>query len=239
MYMAVFINSRNDRLYSVLPNHQYQLMDVTSDRRIDAEAAVKNIFRKAYGADINEFSPMLLCAQQQDQIDTVIGLRCAQGNQLFLESYLDLPIEEVIYQQCKIEVPRDSLVELGNLVAQRSGSSRQLFITLAFALEAAEVQWACFTATGQVKQLLRKLRLNPIELCKAQQRAVIGGDSSWGGYYDQSPTVCFGNVYQAVSQLRELPTVIAIYPQIENEVNLLAEQIRKGFNKGSIDYVQH
>lgn len=223
------VNPGFNRLYSVLPTHQYQLHSSSSERRQDAEAAVRSIFAKAYGADIHEFAPLLLCAELHGQIDTVIGLRNAAQSKLFSEQYLEYPIEQVIYQQSRVDINRRSLVELSNLVALRCGASRQLFITLAFALEQAKVQWACFTATEQVKQLLHKLSLRPIELGKASAHAVVNGASSWGGYYAQAPAVCFGNVYQAVKQLRQSPVVAAIYPQIEQQVTQLAEQIKQGF----------
>lgn len=227
--MAAFINSSSDRLFSVTPTHSFELHDYNSDTRVEAEQAVKNIFRKVYAADISEFAPALVCAQRNNKIDTVIGLRNAGQSELFLENYLNTSIEQTIYQKQGISIERNKLMELGNLVAIRSGSSRQLFIALAFALEAAEVEWACFTATTQVRQLLRKLGLEPIELCLASEQAVVNGDS-WGRYYADAPSVCFGNVYTAVRKLRQMPTVVAIYPMLESCINTLAKQIKKGFN---------
>ena len=227
--MATFISKRSERLHSVLPTHTFSLHDQTSERRGEAEQAVKRIFRQVYSADIGDFSPMLLTAERNDKIDTVIGLRNAAQDPLFLESYLDEPIEQLLKRQHNLTIERQCFIELGNLVAIRSGSSRMLFIVLAFALAKAGVKWATFTATPEVTRLLTKLGLAPIAICKASGQAVVNGESQWGTYYDDAPTVCFGNVSAALKVMTKLPTVNAIYHTIEPVVNRLAAQIIKGF----------
>lgn len=227
--MAAFINASSHRLFSILPTHTFGLYDQNSERRGDAEQAVKRIFRQVYNADIGDFSTLLLTAEREHEIDAVIGLRHAGQTSLFLESYMDKPIEQVLEQQHNLNISRDKFIEIGNLVATRSGTSRQLFIMLAFALAEADVEWVSFTATTQVEQLLRKLHLEPTVICKAQHRAVVNGDSSWGTYYDDPPSVCYGNVKQAIQILKQAPTVGAIYPTIKPMVNQLAQQISSGF----------
>lgn len=228
-------SAQSRRLVSVLPTQRFSLHNPQSLGRDMAQQAVKRIFRKAYGADINEFAPLLLCAHSQveagvshaDDIDCVIGLRGAAQHPLFLENYLSQPIEQEIATKHGVNIERNNLVELGNLVAVRSGISRELFITLTFALAEAGIEWACFTATTQVKQLLSKLGLMPIELCQASEQAVANGETDWGLYYLQGPAVCFGNVYDALAHLNSMPIVAAIYPQIAPQVKVLAAKLKK------------
>lgn len=229
--MAAFVNTSSNRLFSVLPTHQFALYHSASSGRPAAEQAVKQIFRQVYNADINEFSTLLITAEQNQEVDAVIGLRNASQTQLFLESYLPAPIEQVVKQKHDVSINRDNFIEIGNLVALRSGASRQLFILLAFALAEAGIEWVTFTATKQVEKLLRKLGLVPIAICKAEQQAVVNGDSSWGSYYEDPPTVCFGNVKNAIEVLQHKPTVSAIYPTIEPAVMRLAQQITEGFQR--------
>lgn len=227
--MAAFIKASSNRLFSILPTHSFGLYQPDSDGRGGAEQAVKRIFRQVYNADISDFSTLLITAESEQNIDAVIGLRNAGQAPLFLESYMDQPIEQILVKQHGLSITRDNLIEIGNLVAIRSGTSRQLFIMLAFALAKAGVEWVTFTATAQVEQLLTKLGLAPVAICKAQHQAVVNGESSWGSYYENPPTVCYGNVKQAIEVLKQAPTVSAIYPMIEPVIERLASQISQGF----------
>jgi hypothetical protein len=229
--MAAFIKSNENRLFSVLPTHSYALYEPEDQGRAEAEYAVKRIFRKVYNADITDFSTLLITAQHEEEVDAVIGLRNAGQTQLFLESYLPKPIEKLLEQDYGMNISRDSFIEIGNLVATRAGSSRQLFIMLAFALYEAGIEWVTFTATKQVELLLGKLAFQPIVIGKAQHEAVVNGESSWGTYYIDTATVCIGNVKQAIETLKQDPTVNAIYSTIRPMVKELAARISTGFKR--------
>ena len=77
---------------------------------------VKRIFRKHFASDINEFLPLLICAQSKGNIDSVVGLRSAQKETLFLEQYLAAPIEQVLQLEHGLSIDRNNLLEIGNLV---------------------------------------------------------------------------------------------------------------------------
>lgn len=225
--------ARDNRLFSVLPTHTYGLYAPQDAGRADAELAVRQIFRKVYNADIDDFSSLLITAESQDcdeaSIDAVIGLRHAGDEKLFLEHYLDRPIEQQLAQKHDLPLSRQGFIEIGNLVASRPGISRQLFIALAFALAEAGIEWVAFTATRQVSQLLHKLAMQPVVIGCAAEQAVVNGNSNWGSYYADSPSLCIGNVRGAIAVLQQNPTIRAIYPLIQSQVSQLATQIKRGF----------
>jgi len=44
-------------------------------------------------------------------------------------------------------------------------------------------------------------------LCEAHHDVVVNDSISWREYDQQSPKVCFGNIYQAVKQLSSMPGI--------------------------------
>lgn len=203
----------------------FHLYDIHNAQRSKAEAAVKKIFRSAHGADITSFLPCLLTAEINQRIAAVVGVRSAVNQPLFLEQYLNFPIETAIKNINGLDISRTSLVEIGNLVSCKTGVSRQLFIVLAFALERVNIEWVSFTATSQVEQLLAKLSLMPVVIGQANEESLVNGTDNWGTYYVDSPNVCVGNVYNAVYELRKSMRIREMVMQLTPTIHRLARQI--------------
>ncbi len=203
----------------------FHLYGVHSPQRSKAENAVKRIFRSAHGADITSYLPYLITAEINQCTAAVVGVRSAAGQPLFLEQYLDSSIESMIKKINGLDIPRNNLVEIGNLVSCKTGVSRQLFIVLAFALEQANIEWVSFTATAQVEQLLSKLSLCPVVIGQATEASLLNGTDDWGTYYVDRPNVCVGNVYNAVHELKKSIVIREMITKLEPTINQLAQQL--------------
>jgi hypothetical protein len=84
-----------------------------------------------------------------------LGMRpAASAPELFLEQYLDRPVEQEIAARANCPVGRDGIVEICNLAADQRGASRHLFVLLTAVLAAASYRWIVFTATPQVEKLI-------------------------------------------------------------------------------------
>jgi hypothetical protein len=217
-------------LSSLLSSHHFTVYQQNTLGREAAELAVKSIFSATYKADISDFLPLLITANKEQNLDAVIGLRSAHQCELFLESYLTMPIEKEAKERYRIDIDRKKLVEIGNLVSSKSGVSRQLFIVLAFALHKAGIEWVSFTATPQVEQLLHKLAFQPLEICQAQEQLAVNSSSLWGSYYAQSPKVSIGNVAQAVTTLKQTAIINAMYPKLVPLIDDMATKLQKGLS---------
>ena len=99
------------------------------------EAFIQQRFRKAHGADIRQFMPELFGVQNSSgQLCAVAGVRRAHLESLFLERYLDDPIEPLISATAERPVPRQDIVEVGNLAASDTGSARLSIIAITYLL---------------------------------------------------------------------------------------------------------
>ncbi|MDP5035193.1 MAG: thermostable hemolysin [Alishewanella sp.] len=196
--------------------------------RAEIEQFIQQQFRQHHQADINFFMPVLLSLHCAGQLTAVVGLTAAATQPLFLEQYLPAPIEQVLSAQQHIEVPRQHILEVGNLVASRSGSSLLLMVVLSELIIASPYQWIAFTATSEVQSLLSKLHYQPLALAPADVSKLADNPTGWGRYYQKQPTVMAGHALPAIASAQQLTRYQLIkrlfseqITQISAELNLL------------------
>lgn len=203
--------SRLDQLLggSVLP--RFELVDPGDDRRAAVERYIHERFVSAYGADVREFMPWLLTLRCAGSLSAVVGLRPADRGPLFVEHYLDQPIEQSLSAQRGLPVERRELLEIGNLVSTWRGSSQLLMVMLPLLASAMGYRWLVFTATAEVQKLIGRLHFETVPLCRADGNRLGARRQAWGRYYDNAPTVMAGYLPAALQQLaaQRLPTAIA------------------------------
>jgi len=218
-----------------------------SHNRKIIENYIAQQYQQTYDAQITEFSPLLLglCTinlnktalnktdLNENQIpETALGLKPGFMGKLFLEHYLDAPIEQVIAQHSKQPVDRHHVVEIANLVSTRRGGSLPLFLMMATALNLAGYRWMTFTATPQVEKLVKRLGVNlqtlaPAEAGKLQTATdKTKTDTKWGRYYDSNPYVLFGNLNEAVSKAQSKPQIQKFLQQHQHAIHSLAQRLR-------------
>lgn len=159
-------------------------------------ATIALVYRKAYGARLNAFMPQLLKISGRDGVfRAIVGLREAATQPLFLETYLDEPIEQAIAHRVEGEVSRESIIEIGNLAEFRPGDARLGIIATTRYLHVLGYRWVVFTAVPQLLNAFRRLGMEPVEIAEADpERLPADQRGVWGRYYDERPKVCFGDI---------------------------------------------
>ena len=143
--------------------------------------------------------PTLLAMEgQRNRVCGVVGFRRAATEPLFLERYLDMPIELALGERAGFSVPRTEIVEVGNLASSSCRAACQLVAALPRVLLADGNRWIVFTATAAVRGMLAKFRAPVIELAAATRDRLDDGDE-WGRYYDTDPRVIAGYLPDGVS----------------------------------------
>jgi hypothetical protein len=213
--------SSSDRVY---------LHGPTSVERHFAESFIQRIYAKAFGARVSHFMPLLLELRDDRGGRAVLGIRPASGAApLFLEQYLDRPVEQEIAARANCPVDRDAIVEIGNLAADQRGASKHLFVLLAAVLAAANYRWMAFTATPQVEKLIERLHYSPIALRRVNPDRIGEQVHDWGSYYDAKPRVAYCDLRGAMDAARNhlasarllqdnAVAIAAIASQIGNQV---------------------
>lgn len=165
-----------------------------SPRRKDAETFVRGAFKARYQAEVSSFAPNLMLLEQGERTVAVTGWRCAGDERLFLECYLDEPIENAVERLAGQPVRREKIVEVGNLAAERAGGSVDVILTLGRHLDQLGYEWVVFTATRELIGIFRKLGLPLLALAPADPSRLPEPVDDWGSYYESNPIVVAGRI---------------------------------------------
>ncbi|WP_223488573.1 thermostable hemolysin [Pseudomonas sp. A-RE-19] len=169
------------------------------------EAFIQQSFRNAHGADIRHFMPELFgMSNASDELCAVVGVRLASHEQLFLERYLDEPIDPLISAAANQPVDRAGIVEVGNLAASDTGSARMSIITITYLLAMGGLEWVAFTGNIGLVNSFHRLGLKPVTLCAADPARLGDDRHSWGSYYESKPWVHVGNIRAGFIHLRNI-----------------------------------
>jgi len=175
---------------------------VTHATRHAVEKFIRDGFNKAYGARIEVCHPTLMALYRDRELVAACGLSQAAAHPLFLEAYLDAPVEQVLSNILRTPVAREAIVEVGNLTVARVGCARQLIIHLTEYLHAHGPAWVVFSAVPQLRNNFVRLGIPLIRLAQADpDRLPSATREAWGTYYDSSPQVTAVKVAAARSAL--------------------------------------
>ncbi len=201
-----------DNLTGAYPT-QVETSTVQDRNRAEVEQFVHSNFLQAYGADVRLFMPTLMSLRSDDgKLLGALGLRLAKDDELFLERYLDRPVEQLLAARINSPVDRDGMVEVGNLAVSGAGGGRWLITALTAYLYASRGKWVVFTAGPVLCNAFSRMGMDLIELGDADPSR-LGADelATWGSYYDQKPKVMAGRVeygYQILQQRMQAQSVL-------------------------------
>lgn len=170
-------------------------VDAQHRAREEVQRFICQRFRRQYGARVTHFMPQLM-AERNDRLQwqAAVGYAPAETHELFLEQYLDVPVEVALARAFDVEVARDEVVEVGNLAADSPGAARRVIHQVTRHLHHAGFRWVVFTATRELANSFHRLRLIPTELAIADPARLPDGGTRWGSYYAHDPRVMGGNI---------------------------------------------
>ncbi len=169
-------------------------------RRAEAEGFIRHIFHRHYGAQVHSFAPHLLLVEEEGGVVAAAGWQDAAQGDLFLEHYLDEPIERLLERVLGQPLARSSLAEVGHLASVKPGGSLWVFQALAIHLHLLGYEWVVFTATRELIGIFTKLGIPLLALAKAEPSRLGAEAEDWGRYYDTRPIVVACRVRQALTR---------------------------------------
>ncbi|WP_078118427.1 thermostable hemolysin [Thiosocius teredinicola] len=177
-----------------------------AERRLDAETFVHAAFERAYGAHVQHFMPTLMSLRNDDDtLLAVLGLRIVDRQPLFLEQYLDRPVEQALSAAAGLPVDRASLVEVGNFAVGAIGGGRWLITALTAYLFGTGHTWAVFTCGPELRNAFRRLGVELVDIAPADPGRLSPQECAcWGRYYEQRPRVMAASVAQSYAVLSAL-----------------------------------
>jgi hypothetical protein len=188
----------------LMRNHLPQLgvthTTIGSPRRREAEDFIRARFAEHYNATVPGFAPNLMLLENDERVVAATGWRCAGSEALYLESYLDAPIEQLMARLAGQPVRRDRIVEVGNLAADRPGASIDVVLALSRHLDSLGYEWVVFTATRELIGIFSRLGLPLLALAAADPARLGAQAGAWGSYYETAPVVVAGKIRTALER---------------------------------------
>jgi hypothetical protein len=172
--------------------------------RASAERFIAATFRTRYGATICSFAPNLVALERHGEIYAAAGWRCAGDEPLFLETYLDDPIEALLEHTMGQAVARRGIVEVGHLSSVRRGGTVDVISGLSRHLSRLGFEWVVFTATAELISIFSRLSLPLLALAPADPARLGDACCDWGSYYDTRPVVVAGPIRLALQRANGL-----------------------------------
>ena len=182
-----------------------RLVDPADAGRESVERFIADVYLHRYGARLRSFLPHLLAYEDSaGSLVAAVGLRSGREGELFVEQYLDAPIEWAMpLRGITRAVDRRAVVEVGNFAATTPGIARELIVQLAHLLHEARMDWVLFVATQQLRNAFQRLHLSTVELAEARADHLRELCSDWGDYYASRPRLMCGNVAEGMALLRD------------------------------------
>lgn len=169
------------------------MYQTVSDLITDRYAAV-------HGAHIASDFPNHCTLTDQSGPCAVLGFRSAGAGSLFLERYLDDPIEIAVRDALGIAIARERIVEIGAHASSRPRATVALWATAAATLDGpSDVAVAVLTAP--LRAMFARIGLPIVEIAAAEPGRLGSHSAPWGRYYDSDPIVCAGSIAAARAPL--------------------------------------
>ena len=155
--------------------------------RATTETFIRGVYRETYGAQIDQFAPLLVASLDDTNVQCAAGLRFEEDG-FFSERYLDQPVDRILTGLGGVPIWRDEIFEVTSLASQSPSDVPRFFRQIAAFGKAGGFQWAFFTATERVQRLLTRMKL-PMNTLSAADPARVERPEQWGSYYSARPVV--------------------------------------------------
>ena len=133
-------------------------------------------------------------------VRAALGYSRACDRRLFLEAYVDLPIEQELERSLGRPFNRRDIIEIGNLAADNALAMVRLWAETANDL-GTDAEIAVSVLTRPLRAMFRRLGVTLYELMPANAERLSDKGIRWGDYYTKDPVVCAGFIAEGQARL--------------------------------------
>ena len=166
-------------------------VNVGDKARAEVEGFIRAVFKRAHSAEITHFMPQLVALRDQNGVlMAAFGWKKASDGTLFLEQYLDEPIESLISKTLNKNISREQITKIGNLAV---ANPRNAGILIAHVIQHSldmGIEWCVATAHHSLQNGLIKAGRDVYPLFNADKARLSQEEQTkWGTYYKHMPQV--------------------------------------------------
>jgi hypothetical protein len=175
---------------------------------VQAAQLIERRYREVFSAQVHpSFDQFMDCGPASLRA-AVVGYRRAGAEPLFLERYLDEPVEAAIARAMGRRCTRREIVEIGNFAADDALAMLDLWGSAANDL-GHDSEFAVATLTAPLRRIFARIGIPVHVLAPATVDRLGDTDGDWGTYYAQDPQVCVGLIAEgqrAIAAWRQRPS---------------------------------
>lgn len=187
------------------------------DEHNDISALIRESYHQVYNASLARCMTWLLGLYDAHGVLTsACGIQEASEGPLYLEKYLDDPIESTLSARLGITVPRCSIIEVGNFAARDGASARIMYAALCQLLIQYQYAWIVFTGTKKIRNTFHRMSLKPIELMPANPQRLGAESLCWGEYYQHDPRIMAGELAGGHTTLSQTSLLLQLLSELPN-----------------------
>ena len=167
-----------------------RLVEPEGRRRLETQEFIAQAYHRVFRANLQSFYPSLIALHGESPLLCgAAGARYADGQELFLEQYLQSPVERLIENGARAPVQRSSVVEIGSFSVRRPALTYPFISMIGGWLQTYGVEWLVFSLTGTLRHLFTRAGVELLDLGPAQSSRLAQSDNDWGSYYQHDPRV--------------------------------------------------
>ena len=160
-------------------------------------------YKDRFCCELTSFYPTILTSIEENEIQSVVGLRSAGDEPLFLEQYLDTSIEATLAEKSGICPARGEIVEIGGFAARNQATALVLMQEMTEILLSMHFRTAVCTANRPIRCCLTKLRLPTHRIAEVDNPSVET-QRNWGSYYESGPTIIYAHLDRCATALDKI-----------------------------------
>lgn len=186
------------QLREFVMTRRYVLSEITASTvnmgdpaRAEVEGFIRAVFKRAHDAEITNFMPQLVALRDNNGVlMAAFGWKKASEGALFLEQYLDEPIDSLISKTLHRNISREQITKIGNLAV---ANPRNAGILIAHVIQHSldiGIEWCVATAHHSLQNGLIKGGRDVYPLFNADKARLSQAEQAkWGTYYKHMPQV--------------------------------------------------
>ncbi len=152
---------------------------------------IRRRYRDVFGASLTPGFGAWMHSGAQEASGAALGYRRAGEEPLFLECYLDQPVEAAVTSALGRKIDRQQIVEIGNFASDNALAMIELWGAAANDLGAGS-EVAVATLTAPLRRMFARIGLPVTVIAPARPERLAAAAEEWGSYYAQDPQVCAG-----------------------------------------------
>jgi Thermostable hemolysin len=168
--------------------------------RTSVEELIARRYAEEYQATLRFEYPDFQAQKCCGETKAALGYRRADVGALFLETYLDAPVESVLQDALGRNFARRDIVEIGNLASCNAPAMVALWAKTANDL-GSDAEIAIAVLTAPLRVMFGRLGIPLTEIAPADPARLCGNMREWGAYYKNAPLICAGLIAEGQERL--------------------------------------